>query len=187
MSPDAKQDRGLRIAHILFIDIVGYSKLLSDKQRELFELMNELVRNTEQLRAAEAADELLRLPTGDGFGNPKSPAKIIQARQARRRRLLLWISAIVLFLLSLGLGSWIWARRGALTTAYRVAAADTAGKSIAVLPFENLTVEKENAFFPDGVQNEILSHLAKIADLKVISRTSVLPYSPSNPRNLREI
>ena len=67
MSFGTKQDRGLRIAHVLFIDIVGYSKLLSDKQRELFELMNELVRNTEQFRAAEDADQLIRLPTGDGM------------------------------------------------------------------------------------------------------------------------
>ena len=67
MSFDTKQDRGLRTAHILFIDIVGYSKMLSDKQRELFELMNSLVRNTAQFRAAEGADQLIRLPTGDGM------------------------------------------------------------------------------------------------------------------------
>src|SRR5438034_5533352 len=60
-------------------------------------------------------------------------------------------------------------------------------KSIAVLPFENLSAEKENAFFADGVQNEILTDLAKIADLKVISRTSVLIYKAGTPRNLREI
>src|SRR5438876_7426342 len=60
-------------------------------------------------------------------------------------------------------------------------------KSIAVLPFENLSAEKENAFFADGVQNEILTNLAKIADLKVISRASVMVYKLSNPRSLREI
>src|SRR4029077_4284484 len=60
-------------------------------------------------------------------------------------------------------------------------------KSIAVLPFENLSEDKENAYFTDGVQNEILTDLAKIADLKVISRTSVLAYKAGNPRNLREI
>src|SRR5438034_9248713 len=60
-------------------------------------------------------------------------------------------------------------------------------KSIAVLPFEKLSAEKENAFFADGVQNEILTDLAKIADLKVISRTSVLIYKSGTPRNLREI
>jgi TolB-like protein/Tfp pilus assembly protein PilF len=60
-------------------------------------------------------------------------------------------------------------------------------KSIAVLPFENLSSDKENAFFTDGVQDEILSDLAKIADLKVISRTSVMQYKSGLARNLREI
>jgi serine/threonine-protein kinase len=60
-------------------------------------------------------------------------------------------------------------------------------KSIAVLPFENLSDEKQNAFFTDGVQDEILTHLAKIADLKVISRTSVMQYKSGTARNLREI
>ncbi|HEU5313219.1 MAG TPA: FlgO family outer membrane protein [Candidatus Udaeobacter sp.] len=60
-------------------------------------------------------------------------------------------------------------------------------KSIAVLPFENLSAEQENAFFTDGVQDEILTNLAKIADLKVISRTSVLQYKTGMKRNLREI
>ena len=60
-------------------------------------------------------------------------------------------------------------------------------KSIAVLPFENMSSEKENAYFADGVQDEILTHLAKIADLKVISRTSVMHYRSGGRRNLREI
>jgi TolB-like protein len=60
-------------------------------------------------------------------------------------------------------------------------------KSIAVLPFENLSEEKANAFFTDGVQDQILSNLAQIADLKVISRTSVMQYKSGAPRNLREI
>ena len=60
-------------------------------------------------------------------------------------------------------------------------------KSIAVLPFENLSEEKANAFFTDGVQDEILTDLAKIADLKVISRTSVMRYKTGRARNLREI
>ena len=60
-------------------------------------------------------------------------------------------------------------------------------KSIAVLPFENLSEEKQNEFFAEGVQDEILTYLAKIADLKVISRTSVMQYKSGAPRNLREI
>ena len=60
-------------------------------------------------------------------------------------------------------------------------------KSIAVLPFENLSANQENAFFADGVQDEILTDLAKIADLKVISRTSVMQYKNAAARNLSEI
>ena len=60
-------------------------------------------------------------------------------------------------------------------------------KSIAVLPFQNLSSDKENVYFTDGVQDEILSHLARIADLKVISRTSVMHYKSDALRNLREI
>jgi TolB-like protein/Flp pilus assembly protein TadD len=60
-------------------------------------------------------------------------------------------------------------------------------KSIAVLPFENLSADLENAFFTDGVQDEILNNLAKIADLKVISRTSVMQYKSGVKRNLRQI
>src|SRR5438094_2487592 len=55
------------------------------------------------------------------------------------------------------------------------------------MPFENLSDEKENAYFTDGVQNEILTDLAKVADLKVISHTSVMVYKAGNPRNLGEI
>jgi len=65
--------------------------------------------------------------------------------------------------------------------------APVAEKSIAVLPFENLSKDEENAFFAGGVQDEILSNLAKIADLKVISRTSVMKYKTGPERNLREI
>jgi TolB-like protein/Flp pilus assembly protein TadD len=60
-------------------------------------------------------------------------------------------------------------------------------KSIAVLPFSNLSTDAENAFFTDGMQEEILSNLAKVADLKVISRSSAMLYKATEPRNLREI
>ncbi len=70
---------------------------------------------------------------------------------------------------------------------YRQTGESISQKSIAVLPFENLSSEKENAFFTDGVQDEILTDLGKIADLKVISRTSVKQYRSGAPRNLREV
>ena len=70
---------------------------------------------------------------------------------------------------------------------YRQTGESISQKSIAVLPFENLSEDKENAYFTDGVQDEILTYLTKIADLKVISRTSVLQYKSGVARNLREI
>ena len=60
-------------------------------------------------------------------------------------------------------------------------------KSIAVLPFDSLSSDKENAYFTDGVQDEILTHLARVADLKVISRMSVMQYKSGVARNLRKI
>lgn len=60
-------------------------------------------------------------------------------------------------------------------------------KSIAVLPFENLSDDKQNAYFTNGVQDEILTTLAKVADLKVISRTSVMQFRDTTERNLPEI
>jgi len=65
-------------------------------------------------------------------------------------------------------------------------AAHKVDKSIAVLPFENLSDEKENAYFADGVQDDVLTNLSKIGDLRVISRTSVMQYR-GRPTNLREI
>src|SRR5437763_6640718 len=67
------------------------------------------------------------------------------------------------------------------------ASAGKIDKSIAVLPFQNLSDEKENAYFADGVQDDLLTNLSKIGDLKVISRTSVMPYRGSGVRNARDI
>src|SRR4029450_8784621 len=70
----------LEIGHVLFMDLVGYSKLLLDEQREQLQHLTEIVRNTEQVRAAEAADKLIRLPAGDGmalvfFNSPEAPVQ----------------------------------------------------------------------------------------------------------------
>src|SRR5438552_6701545 len=67
MSAEVKKEIKLEIAHVLFIDIVGYSKLLIDQQRGLLELLNEIVRGTEQFRKAEANNRLITIPTGDGM------------------------------------------------------------------------------------------------------------------------
>jgi TolB-like protein/class 3 adenylate cyclase/Tfp pilus assembly protein PilF len=334
VSTEVKKEIELEIAYVLFIDIVGYSKLLIDQQRRLLELLNEIVRSTEQFRKAEANHRLITIPTGDGMalvfyntpeapvecaleisravkehpalrlrmgvhsgpvsgildvsgraniagaginiaqrvmdcgdaehillsrhvaedlqhlghwqkhlhdlgeaevkhgsrvsvvnlytgelGNPEMPQKFLQARHkagvpvsshkpSRNRS---WIiAAAVIIVAALALGGYFLSRRsapvaGAATSQGAVAspaavlsAAPAAApvttvpgavpeKSIAVLPFENLSEEKANAFFTDGVQDEILTNLAKIADLKVISRTSVMPYKTGTQRNLREI
>src|SRR6201981_2256779 len=70
----------LEVGHILFLDIVGYSKLLTDEQKEVVQELNQVVRETEQFRTAEAEGKLTRLPTGDGMGlvfrnNPEAPVE----------------------------------------------------------------------------------------------------------------
>src|SRR5438046_8567301 len=67
MASEIKKEIELEIAHVLFIDIVGYSKLLIDEQRDYLHTLNEVVRETDSFRAAEAAGKLTRLPTGDGM------------------------------------------------------------------------------------------------------------------------
>src|ERR1700675_4894277 len=78
MSTEVKTSLPFEIGHVLFIDLVGYSKLLIDDQRELQQQLNQTVRDTEQARAADAAGKLVRLPTGDGmalvfFTTPEAP------------------------------------------------------------------------------------------------------------------
>jgi serine/threonine-protein kinase len=96
------------------------------------------------------------------------------------------VSAVALIISSL-----IFLNRTPPTTTTRASAAGALAaipeKSIAVLPFENLSSEKENAYFADGVQDEILTGLSRVADLKVISRTSVMQYKAGPKRNLREV
>jgi hypothetical protein len=77
-SPEVKPEIRLEIGHVLFIDIVGYSKLLIADQSQQLQKLKEIVRGTEQFRLAEAEGKLLRLPTGDGGAlvfrnNPEAP------------------------------------------------------------------------------------------------------------------
>src|SRR5438270_3838279 len=292
MAESLSSDIQLEIAHVLFIDIVGYSKLLIDEQRELQQQLNQIVRNTDQFRTAETAEKLVRLPTGDGMalvfftspeapvqcalqisealqnhpqlrlrmgintgpvsgvadvndrsnvagaginmaqrvmdiadaghillseraaedliqyrqwqaylhdlgefevkhgvkisivnlytekaGNPQLPEKLKQLsrKQATTRRLKrMLIAALLLFALALPLGALILLRYGPAKTSSGGAAEAILEKSIAVLPFANMSEAKENAFFADGIQDDILTSLAKIVALSVISRTSVL-------------
>jgi class 3 adenylate cyclase len=90
MQDDEKTKPRLEIAHVLFIDIVGYSKLLTDEQSEALQELNEIVRNTEAVREAEAAGHLIILPTGDGMalvftGSVERPAECaLEGSQALR-------------------------------------------------------------------------------------------------------
>ena len=116
----------------------------------------------------------------DQFGNAKLPQKFetVQKRRARLR----WAEVAVALLV---LAAIIAAFESFLRRPTRSALA-IVEKSIAVLPFENRSEDKANAYFADGIQDEILTRLSKIADLKVISRTSTQHYK-SAPENLSEI
>jgi TolB-like protein/class 3 adenylate cyclase len=296
MSTEVKKEIQLEIAHVLFIDIVGYSKLSINEQRAAIDELTQAVRTSEQFQSAEAAARLIKIPTGDGmalvfYKSPEEPVECaleisralkehpkIQLRMgvhsgpvsgvidvngqanlagaglnlAQRvmdcgdaghillskrvaddlgeyehwRPLLhdlgeckvkhgMRVSIVNLYADQVGnaqlpkkfqaLKKHRARMRWAVTTAALLAlAVIVAGvamfsgnrvrstlaapeKSIAVLPFENRSEEKANAFFADGVQDEILTDLARIADLKVISRTSVMHYTSGIARNLREI
>src|SRR5436309_4178813 len=239
MSVEVKKEIELEIAHVLFVDIVGYSKLSVNEQHARVEELNEIVRLSEQFRKADAASRLLKIPTGDGmalvfYKSPEEPAqcafeisRALKDNQRLQVRMGIHsgpISGVVdlnertdcgdaghillsrhvaedlaeyerwrPFLHDIGTFEVKHGVRVSVTNLYsdevgnpnlpsklqavkkdhahvRWAAVE---KSIAVLPFEKLSEEKANAFFADGVQDQVLTNLAQIADLKVISRTSV--------------
>src|SRR6476619_2267047 len=295
MSTEVKEQIRLEVAHVLFIDIVGYSKLSINEQRAVVDELTKIVRGSDQYQKAEAAGRFVKIPTGDGMalvfytsqeapaqcaieisgalkahprlqvrmgvhsgpvsgvidvndhatlagaginmaqrvmacgdaghilvskhvaedleeyehwrpllhdlgtcevkhgmrvgianiyadqvGNPQLPKKFqaLKKRSARMR----WAAttAVLLALAAMIAGIAMFSRYRARST---LAAPE---KSIAVLPFENRSRDSDNAYFADGIQDEILTRLSKIADLKVISRTSTQHYK-SAPENLPEI
>ncbi|HEY2103879.1 MAG TPA: tetratricopeptide repeat protein [Chthoniobacterales bacterium] len=298
----AEPKTDFELAHVLFMDVVGYSKMLIDDQREGSRELNAIVRGTEQFRSADKQGKLVCLPTGDGmalaffttpdapvrcaieiaralkdrpeielrmgihcgpvskvadvnehaniaggganmaqrvmdcgdaghillsqrvaedlaqfrewnaslhdlgesevkhgfklhlfnfcgdgFGNPATPHKIRASPSTRRReRRVIPVASAIAVLTAVALVG--------AAVKYLLSRGEKAGasksliseKSIAVLPFENLSDDKGNAYFVDGIQDEILTRLAKVADLKVISRTSTQQFK-SKPGNLSEI
>ena len=312
MPIETKKEIELEIAHVLFIDIVGYSKLSISDQHAAVEELTRIVRASEQFQRAEAASRLIRIPTGDGMalafytspeapaqcaveisralkehpglqlrmgihsgpvsgvvdvnkraniagaginiaqrvmdcgdaghiliskhaaedleeyehwqphlhdlgecevkhgvrvhvvnlytdelGNPEVPEKFKQAAGTSRAaaatsgpterptaRRLAMIGAVLLMIAAVVSGLFVFLAKRSPTRAITSTVAPE--KSIAVLPFENLSEEKANAYFAEGIQEEILTRLAKIADLKVISRTSTQQFQ-SKPANLSEI
>jgi TolB-like protein/Flp pilus assembly protein TadD len=113
-------------------------------------------------------------PEGIRRTDDVGPNESIPRRMGRKVTALIVVAAVA----ASGLFAW---------QLFRERATSGAEKSIAVLPFQNLSDDKENAYFADGVQDEILTTLAKVADLKVISRTSVMQYRDNSARKLPEI
>src|SRR5882757_5462654 len=97
--------------------------------------------------------------------------------RARRRRFAMATAGAALVIVAMAIGTWLY---------QRVQSSAEIERSIAVLPFENLSDEKENAYLAEGIQDEILTRLSKVGDLRVISRNSTQSYK-SKPENLREI
>jgi TolB-like protein/Tfp pilus assembly protein PilF len=127
-------------------------------------------------------------PEGIKRAEDVSPQESITKHTGRK---LVWLT-VLLAVIAAGSLAYQLLRPKSATTAAASTTSTTASaalpeKSIAVLPFENLSRDPDNAFFTDGVQDEILTDLAKVADLKVISRTSVMQYKSGAQRNLREI
>src|SRR6266478_1019321 len=299
MASESESNLRLEIGHVLFIDLVGYSKLLIDEQKERLRELTDIVLATRQVGEA-TNEELVRLPTGDGmalvfrnsleepaqcaleiaralkehpeiqvrmgihsgpvskvtdlngrtniagaginlaqrvmdcgdsghillsrhavedlaqyrqwsqrlhdlgecevkhgiklslanlfgddFGNAAVPAKLAgattQGKATGSFRIGLAIAVVLLLVAGI-----IFFRFKSGANFPRIRSAEAAAKSIAVLPFDNLSRDPENAYFSEGIQDEILTRLAKIADLKVISRTSTQRFK-SAPADLREI
>src|SRR5205085_206145 len=134
----------------------------------------------------------------DEVGNREVPSKLKEAAAGavaktapRWRRIELGFCLLLIAVIALGL--FLFRGRIALPISSSssvpafVTGLQIAKKSIAVLPFQNLSDDKENSYFADGVQDQILTNLAKVSDLKVISHTSVRQYKSGVNRNLREI
>ena len=136
--------------------------------------------------------EAVRPRAATQLGRPKNfaPGSASPERKSGR-----WLAGLLLAVVAIGLGFCFWtlSRQLAPQIITSPAALEesnpalTPQKSIAVLPFEDISQDKQKAFLADGAQDDILSALAKIADLKVISGTSVSSYTPGAARNLSEI
>jgi len=123
-----------------------------------------------------------------GIGPRKEPKPPLNAPAQKRRP---WLPAIGLVAVAaiIATGVWFFAVNNRKTNESNpiLAATVIPPKSVAVLPFESLSADKEDSYFADGVQDEILNDLAKIAQLTVISRTSVMQYRAGEKRDLRQI
>jgi TolB-like protein len=135
-----------------------------------------------------ATADQLRLVADRIAARPKQlPRRFQPLLTGTTMRAFKWLLASVLGIAGLLFAWFFFSGHAGLFFNQRVAEAVPTEKSIAVLPFENISANKDDAYFADGVQDEILNNLAKIAQLKVISRTSVMQYRADNKRDLRQI
>ncbi len=194
-SPDARSDiysLGATLWYLLSGKPPFAGRTLGELREEQFQRLP-----LEQLTAAKVPGPLVALLRSmlatDPAKRPQSAKELLvglrQCREAiearpRRRRLIRLAAVVFLTVSGLGLTSYFWYRQHFRERLSSTELA-TPEKSIAVLPFENLSSDREGAYFADGVQDDILTKLAKIRDLKIISRTSVMQYR--GKRNMREI
>src|SRR5262245_33811155 len=135
---------------------------------ERYQTIKEMLGDLRNLKAKLEAESSLSKTRSAGDSN---------ASEINRPKRRVFVTVIAALLATAALGCYFF---------FGARAPSSNEKSIAVLPFENLSEDKSNAYFADGIQDEILTRLSKIADLKVISRTSTEKYK-SKPDNLREI
>jgi TolB-like protein/cytochrome c-type biogenesis protein CcmH/NrfG len=151
------------------------------------ELLEAIPKVTEALDSGRrATTDQLRLVADQIAGRPKQLTGH-PLLTGTRMRAFGWLLASVLGIGGLLLAWFFFSGHSGLFFSQRVAQAVPTEKSIAVLPFENISANKDETYFADGVQDEILANVARISTLKVISRTSVMQYRPDAKRDLRQI
>jgi len=179
------------LGETLWFALTGKTPFRGRSVEEIHRAQKSNVLPVEQLKAAHVPhrlksllESMLAFEPASRPGTSELAARLQrcspQVRSVRRTRALLAVATVVVLGMSaLFVFQRLWIQNAPLNSARE--------KSIAVLPFENLSADPNNVYFADGVQDEILTGLSRVADLKVISRTSVLQYKSGVARNLREI
>jgi serine/threonine protein kinase/tetratricopeptide (TPR) repeat protein len=180
------------LGETLWFALTGKTPFAGHSVEEIHRAQQSKVRPVEQLKAAHVPSRLRRLlesmlalEPASRPGTHELAARLQrcspEARQLRHKRIALATAALLILGVS---ASFIFL---SLRTQNSLSNLGARGKSIAVLPFENLSPDPNNVYFAEGVQDEVLTRLASVADLKVISRTSVMQYKSGVARDLRKI
>src|SRR4029077_6435731 len=179
------------LGETLWFALTGKTPFAGRTLSEIHSAQKSDVLPTEQLKAAHVPhrlksllESMLAFEPASRPGTRQLAARLRrcspEVRSVRRTRAALAVATTIVF----GISTLFLAYRSRVENAALNPASE---KSIAVLPFENLSADPNNVYFADGVQDEILTRLASLADLKVISRTSVMQYKPGAARDLRKI